>query len=174
LTLLIHLAGNLDNWDPSVVDGLATRRRVITFGNRGVGGSGGPTPDTTEGMAHDAVQFIRTLGFGQVDLLGLSMGGFIAQVIAQEEPRLVRKVTLASTGPAGSHGIDEVPALTVQATVKGALTRQDPKLSLFFTDTTSGQKAGRAFLRRLKERTDNRDKAISLTSLRAQLRAVKR
>lgn len=174
LILLVHLAGNLDNWDPRVVDGLAARRRVITFGNRGVGGSGGSTPDTIEGMARDAVRFIRALGFDQVDLLGLSMGGFIAQVIAEEEPRLVRKVVLAGTGPAGGPGIDKVPALTIQATLKGALTRQDPKLSLFFTDTTSGRRAGRALLRRLKERTDNRDKDISLPTLSAQLKAVKR
>jgi pimeloyl-ACP methyl ester carboxylesterase len=125
-------------------------------------------------MAHDAVRFIRALGFDQVDVFGLSMGGFIAQVIAEEEPRLVRKVILAGTGPAGGPGIDKVPALAVQGTIKGALTRQDPKLSLFFTDTANGRTAGRAFLGRLKERTDNRDKDISLPSLRAQLKAVKR
>ncbi|MFF3659438.1 alpha/beta fold hydrolase [Streptomyces olivochromogenes] len=174
LILLMHLAGTLDNWDPRVVDGLAARRRVVTFDNRGVGGSGGSTPDTIEAMARDAVLFIRALGFDQVDLLGLSMGGFITQVIAEEEPHLVRKVILAGTGPAGGPGIDKVPALTIQATLKGALTRQDPKLSLFFTETAGGRRAGRAFLERLKERTQNRDKDISLPSFRAQLKAIKR
>ncbi|MCX4768044.1 alpha/beta hydrolase [Streptomyces sp. NBC_01275] len=174
LILLIHLAGVLDNWDPRVVDGLAARRRVVAFDNRGVGGSSGSTPDTIEAMARDAVLFIRALGFDEVDLLGLSMGGFIAQVVAEEEPRLVRKVILAGTGPAGGPGIDKVPALTVRATLKGTLTRQDPKLSLFFTDTAGGQRAGRAFLQRLEERTQDRDKDISLPSLRAQLKAVKR
>ncbi|MEV0227535.1 alpha/beta hydrolase [Streptomyces sp. NPDC050704] len=173
LILLVHLAGVLDNWDPRVVDGLAARRRVITFDNRGVGGSSGSTPDTIEAMARDAVLFIRALGFEQVDLLGLSMGGFVAQVIAGEEPRLVRKVILAGTGPAGGPGIDKVPALAIQATLKGGLTRQDPKLSLFFTETAGGRQAGRAFLERLKERTHNRDKGISLPSLRAQLKAIK-
>lgn len=173
LILLIHLAGVLDNWDPRVVDGLAARRRVIAFDNRGVGGSSGSTPDTIEAMARDAVLFIRALGFDQVDLLGLSMGGFIAQVIAEEEPRLVRKVILAGTGPAGGPGIDRVPALTIQATLKGALTREDPKLSLFFTETPGGRRAGRAFLERLKERTHNRDKDISLPSFHAQLKAIK-
>jgi pimeloyl-ACP methyl ester carboxylesterase len=98
----VHLAGVLDNWDPRIVDGLAARRRVITFDNRGVGGSSGSTPDTIEAMARDAVLFIQALGFEQVDLLGLSMGGFVAQVIAAEKPRLVRKVILAGTGPAGA------------------------------------------------------------------------
>ncbi|MGW7206655.1 alpha/beta fold hydrolase [Streptomyces sp. NPDC054837] len=174
LILLIHLAGVLDDWDPRVVDGLAAQRRVITFGNRGVGGSSGSTPATIEEMAHDAVLFIRALGFDQVDMFGLSMGGFIAQVIAEREPHLVRKVILAGTGPAGGPGIDKVPALTIQATLKGALTRQDPKLSLFFTATADGRQAGRAVLERLKERTQNRDKAVSPTSIRAQLKAVKR
>ncbi|KUO07215.1 alpha/beta fold hydrolase [Streptomyces sp. DSM 15324] len=174
LILLMHLAGVLDNWDPRVVDGLAARRRVIAFDNRGVGGSSGSTPDTIEAMARDAVLFIRALGFDQVDLFGLSMGGFIAQVIAAQEPHLVRKVVLASTGPAGGPGIEKVPALTIQATLKGALTRQDPKLSLFFTGTAGGRQAGRAFLERLKERTHDRDKDISLPSFRAQLKAVKR
>ncbi|MFD8001661.1 alpha/beta fold hydrolase [Streptomyces mirabilis] len=173
LILLMHLAGVLDNWDPRVVDGLAARRRVIAFDNRGVGGSKGSTPDTIEAMARDAVLFIRALGFGQVDLLGLSMGGFVAQVISEEEPRLVRKVILAGTGPAGGPGIDKVPSLTIRATLKGALTRQDPKLSLFFTETAGGRQAGHAFLGRLKERTRNRDKDISLPSFRAQLKAVK-
>lgn len=173
LILLVHLAGVLDNWDPRVVDGLAARRRVIAFDNRGVGGSSGSTPDTIEAMARDAVLFIRALGFDQVDLLGLSMGGFIAQVIAEEEPRLVRKVILAGTGPAGGPGIDKVTALTVKATLKGALTRQDPKLSLFFTETAGGRRAGRAFLERLKERTHNRDNDISLPSFRAQLKAIR-
>ncbi|WP_329124978.1 alpha/beta fold hydrolase [Streptomyces sp. NBC_01353] len=174
LILLNHLAAVLDNWDPRVIDGLAARRPVITFDNRGVGASGGSTPDTIEAMAHDTVLFIRALGFDQVDLLGLSMGGFIAQVVAAEEPHLVRKIALAGTGPAGGPGIDKVTALTIRATLQGALTRKDPKQYLFFTDTDGGRRAGRAFLERLKERMDDRDKAISLSSFRAQLKAIHR
>ncbi|WP_338498725.1 alpha/beta hydrolase [Streptomyces sp. SJL17-4] len=174
LILLHHLTAVLDNWDPRVVDGLAARRRVITFDNRGVGASGGSTPDTIEAMARDAVLFIRALGFEQVDLLGLSMDGFIAQVIAAEEPQLVRKVVLAGTGPAGGPGIDKVTALTLRDILKGILTRKDPKQFLFFTDTEHGRREARAFLERLKERTDDRDEAISLTSFRAQLKAIHR
>ncbi|MGR4878077.1 alpha/beta fold hydrolase [Streptomyces sp. LARHCF249] len=174
LVLFNHLAAVLDNWDPRVIDGLATRRRVITFDNRGVGASGGSTPDTIEAMARDAVLFIRALGFERADLLGLSMGGFIAQVIAAEEPHLVRKILLAGTGPAGGPGIDKVTALTVRAALKGALTRKDPKQYLFFTDSEGGRRAGRAFLERLGERTHHRDTAISLSSFRAQLKAIHR
>src|SRR3954462_14998968 len=92
---LTHLAAVLDNWDPRVVDGIASQRRVITFDNRGVGASAGRTPSSIAEMAKDAVAFIRALGFEQVDLLGFSMGGFVAQVIAEEQPDLVRKIILA-------------------------------------------------------------------------------
>src|SRR3954451_23589541 len=78
LVLITHLAAVLDNWDPRVVDGLAATRRLIAFDNRGVGSSTGRTPDTVEAMAADATSFIRALGLDQVDLLGLSMGGFVA------------------------------------------------------------------------------------------------
>ncbi|MEU5076844.1 alpha/beta fold hydrolase [Streptomyces asoensis] len=174
LILLNHLSAVLDNWDPRVVDGLAARRQVITFDNRGVGASGGSTPDTIEAMARDAVLFIRALGYDRVDLLGLSMGGFIAQVIAAQEPDLVRKLILAGTGPAGGPGIDKVTSLTIKDTVKAVLTLKDPKHYLFFTDTADGRRAAHAFLDRLKERTDDRDRAISLSSFRAQLKAIHR
>ncbi len=173
LILLIHMAGALEHWDPLIVDGLAAQRRVITFDNRGVGESSGSTPDTIEAMARDAVLFIRALGFEQVDLLGLSLGGFVAQVMAEEEPLLVRKVILASTGPAGGAGIVKVPSILVKAALKAGLARRDPKLSMFFTETAAGQQAGRAFLERLKERTNNRSKDIALPSLLAQFKAVK-
>ncbi|GHF81787.1 alpha/beta fold hydrolase [Streptomyces filamentosus] len=174
LILLNHLSAVLDNWDPRVVDGLASRRPVIAFDNRGVGASGGSTPDTIEAMARDTVLFIRALGYDRVDLLGLSMGGFIAQVIAAEEPDLVRKLILAGTGPAGGSGIDKVTSLTIKDIVKAVLTRKDPKQYLFFTDTAGGRRAAHAFLDRLKERTNDRDKAISLSSFRAQLKAIHR
>jgi pimeloyl-ACP methyl ester carboxylesterase len=111
VVFLTHLAAVLDNWDPRIVDGIAARHRVITFDNRGVGASSGSTPTTIEQMASDAVTFTRALG-EQVDLFGFSMGGMIAQVIAQQQPRLVRKMILAGTGPAGGDGIDKVTRIS--------------------------------------------------------------
>ena len=169
---LNHLGAVLDNWDPRVVDGIAARHRVITFDNRGIGASEGSAPDSVEAMARDAVAFIRALGFEQVDLLGFSLGGMITQVIAQEEPQLVRKMVLAGTGPAGGEGIDKVTSVTIRDMMKGALTFKDPKTYLFFTRTSNGRTAARQFLKRLKERTDNRDKSISLTAFRTQLKAI--
>lgn len=147
---------------------------MITYDNRGVGASGGSTPDTIEAMARDTVPFIRALGYDRVDLLGLSMSGFVAQVVAAQEPDLVRKMILAGTGPAGGPGIDKVTSLTIKDTLKAVATRRDPKQFLFLTATESGRRAAHAFLDRLKERTDDRDKAISLSSFRAQLKAIQR
>jgi pimeloyl-ACP methyl ester carboxylesterase len=155
---LNHLTANLDNWDPRVVDGIAARHRVITFDNRGVGASEGATPVSVADMAHDAVAFIRALGFDQVDLLGLSLGGFLAQVIALDEPGLVRKIILAGVGPAGGVGIERVGALTARDILRGALTFKDPKTYLFFTRTPNGKRQAGQFLGRLKERTENRDR----------------
>jgi pimeloyl-ACP methyl ester carboxylesterase len=174
VVFLTHLAAVLDNWDPRVVDGVAAKHRVITFDNRGVGASSGSTPTTIEEMARDAVTFIRALAFDQVDLFGFSMGGMIAQVIAQEEPHLVRKMIIAGTGPAGGEGIDKVTRITYLDTARGLLTRQDPKQLLFFTRTPNGRQAGKEFVVRLEERTNDRDKAISVRSFRAQLKAIHR
>ena len=172
VVFLTHLAAVLDNWDPRVVDGIAAKHRVITFDNRGVGASTGSTPDTIQAMAKDAITFIRALGLDEVDLLAFSMGGMIAQVIAHDEPQLVRRLILAGTGPAGGEGIEKVTAISNLDLIRGLLTFQDPKQFLFFTRTPNGRRAGKEFLARLKERTENRDKAISLRSYRAQLKAI--
>ena len=174
VVFLTHLGAVLDNWDPRTVDGIAAKHRVITFDNRGVGATHGSTPTTIEQMASDAVTFIRALGFEQVDLFGFSMGGMIAQVIAQQEPQLVRKMILAGTGPAGGDGIDKVTRISYLDTARGLLTRQDPKQFLFFTRTANGRGAAKEFLARLKERTNDRDKVISVGSFRAQLKAIRR
>ena len=169
---LNHLAAVLDNWDPRVVDGIAAKRRVIVFDNRGIGASGGTTPDTVEAMARDAIAFIRALGFDQVDLLGFSLGGMISQVIAELEPRLVRKIILAGTGPAGGVGIDKVTRITIVDMLRGFLTFKDPKHYLFFTRTKNGRRQAREFIGRLHERTKDRDKPIAVGAFVTQLRAI--
>ena len=169
---LNHLGAELDRWDPRVVDGIAKRRRVIVFNNRGIGGSEGKTPVSVEAMARDAVAFIRSLGFSQVDLFGFSLGGFISQVIVLEEPKLVRKIILAGTGPAGGTGIDKVTSITIHDMIKGALTFKHPEYYLFFTESNKGRRSAREFLARLKERTKDRDKSVSITAFIAQLKAI--
>jgi len=172
LVLLHHLTAVLEDWDPRVVDGLAAKRHVIVFDNRGVGGSGGLTPKTVEEMARDAVAFIGALGFSKVDLLGFSLGGFVSQVIAQQQPGLVRKIILAGTGPAGGEGIANVGAVLQDAFGKAGAANKHPKQFLFFTQTSNGQAAADDFLRRLKERTKELDASVSNETVQAQLAAI--
>jgi len=172
VVLLHHLTAVLEDWDPRVVDGLAAKHHVIVFDNRGVGGSGGSTPKTVEKMARDAVTFIGALGFSKVDLLGFSLGGFVAQVIAQQQPGLVRKIILAGTGPAGGEGIANVGAVLQDAFGKAGTSNRHPKHFLFFTQTSNGQAAADDFLQRLKERTKDLDAPVSNETIQAQLAAI--
>jgi pimeloyl-ACP methyl ester carboxylesterase len=174
VVFLVHLAAVLDNWDPRVVDGFATKHRVITFDNRGIGASSGSPTTSIEEMAKDAITFIQALGLDQVDLFGFSMGGMIAQEIVLMEPQLVRRMIIAGTGPAGGEGISKVAGVTYLDMMRGWLTFQDPKQFLFFTRTPAGIRAGKEFLQRLKERSRDRDKEITLGALQAQLKALRR
>jgi pimeloyl-ACP methyl ester carboxylesterase len=169
---LNHLAAVLDNFDPRIIDGLAAKHRIITFNYRGVGASTGKTSVTVEEMAQDAIAFIRALGFEKVDLLGFSLGGFVAQAVALREPQLVRKLILTGTGPAGGVGIDKVTKISLIDMLRGAVTFKDPKYYLFFTGSKSGREAARQFLKRLKERKEDRDKEITVPAFVAQLKAV--
>jgi len=124
-------------------------------------------------MARDAVALIYALGFEKVDLLGFSLGGFVSQVIALEEPQLVRKIILAGTGPAGGLGIDKVASVTFRDMIRAGLTFRHPEFYLFFTNTPNGRRAARDFLKRLKERTEKRDKAVSVGAFITQLKAIR-
>ena len=120
--LLNHWGAVLDNFDPRIVDGLAVSRPVIALNYRGVGASGGKAPLTVAEMAEDVIAVIRTLGFDEVDLMGFSLGGFVAQDIALKEPNLIRKLILAGTGPAGGQGIEQVGPVSWPLIIKGMLT----------------------------------------------------
>ena len=153
LVLLQHFSGNIDAWDPAVVNALAADRPVIAFDNAGVGRSTGQTPDNIAAMAEDAVAFINLLGLYEVDLLGFSLGGCIAQQIAAEYGRLVRKVILVGTAPKGG----EEHLLAVLQDAFSQIEAPDPRLPLFFTKSSASQSAGLAFLERAKRRQEDRD-----------------
>ena len=170
---LHHLMAVLDDWDPRVINGIAEQRRVIAFDNRGVGASGGLVPHSVEEMGRDAIAFIRALGLKKVDLLGFSLGGGVAQMVALQAPDLVRRMVLAGTGPRGAGGIDEINRIAVIAYLKAALTLSDPRNFLFFPRTPDGKRAAKDYFSRLRERTENRDKPISLQPRGAQLKAIK-
>lgn len=172
IVALNHLGANLDDWDPRVVDGLAEDRRVILLGYRGVGRSEGRVRASIDEMALDAIAAIRALGLNRVDLFGLSMGGMVAQRLLALAPDFVDRLILISTGPAGGPGLVDMTRVMVGGSLRAALAFRDPKSSLFFTRSSAGRAAARAYSARLKERTSDRDGSVGPAVLRAQLAAV--
>lgn len=169
---LNHLGATLDNCDPRIMDGIASKHQIIAFDNRGVGATEGTTPITIAEMAKDAIGFIKAMGYEKVDIIGFSMGAFVAQEILLQEPQLVRKVIMTGTGPAGGEGIKDVSKITYWDMFRGYLTFRDPKFYLFFNQNENGKKAAKDFLVRIKERTENRDAKIKLQSFGNQLKAI--
>ncbi len=169
LVLLQHFTGTMDNWDPAVTNALAKNRRVVLFDNKGVASSGGQTPASVYEMAQDAMDFISALGYEKVDLLGFSLGGFIAQEIAASNPSIVRKVILAGTGPKGSDGITKLESVINEGMKDGPA---NALINLFFTKSTAGIEAGIAFMNRLKWRTIERDIPCSTVTIAAQAQAI--
>ena len=174
IVFFTHLSANLDNWDPRIIDGIAKQHWVITFDNTGVGLSSGQVPGTIKEMAEDAIDFIKALGFKQIDILSFSMGGMIAQELLELEPTLIRKVILTGTGPRGGKGIENVTKISNQDLVRAIFTLKDVKTYLFFTRTSNGKRKAKEFLARIKERKHNRDKMISLKGYYTQLKAINR
>ena len=172
LVVLTHLAANLDNWDPGLVDGLARERHVIAVDYRGVGDSTGRVRASIEEMAADMVAVIRALGHDRVDLFGLSMGGMVAQAVISQAPHLIDRLILVGSGPAGGPGLVDMTRVTIGTVLRAVITFHDPKTLLFFTRTPAGKRAAHQYLTRLKERTAGRDKAVTAGVFRAQLAAV--
>jgi len=171
LVLLQHFRGNLDNWDLALIDDLAAGRRVVTFDNRGVGGTTGLTPDTIEAMAHDAIAFVDALGFKEVDLLGFSIGSFVAQEIALARPDLLRRVVLASAAPQGAEGMHGW-APDVIGAVGQPETSPQGYIGVFFAHTDTSREAGQQAAGRIFGRTANRDEPTTWQSRQAQYDAV--
>ncbi len=172
VVLLNHWGANLDDFDPRIAEGLARGRPVVALDYRGVGISGGQVPRTVAEMANDTVAAVRALGLDRVDLLGFSLGGFVVQQVALNQPDLVRRMIMAGTGPAGGVGIDRVGGVSWPLILKGLATLRDPKTYLFFTASGASRRAARAFLERLKERGSDRDRPVGLGVLLKQLRAI--
>jgi pimeloyl-ACP methyl ester carboxylesterase len=171
LVLLQHFRGNLDNWDPALVDALAADRRVISFNNVGVASTSGTTPGTIEAMAHGAIAFVEALGLTRVDLLGFSIGSFVAQEIALIRPDLLGRVVLASSAPQGAAGMHGW-APEVIAAVGQPQTSPDGYISVFFAPTDTSREAGRQAAERIFGRTGERDEPTTWQTRQAQYDAV--
>lgn len=174
VVFFVHLAATLDNWDPRIIDPIASTRWVITFDNAGVGASTGEVPATIEEMADDAYAFIRALGFDRIDIFSFSMGGMIAQDLVVKHPDLVRRMVLTGTGRRGAKDMDKIVRTTYWDILRATVTRSDPKEILFFNRNATGKRAAKAFIARLQERTVDRDEPIRTKSFRTQLKAIQK
>lgn len=172
LVLNMHFTGTMDHWDPAVTDGLAHDREVILFNNAGISSSSGEVPKSIEEMAANAAVFIRALGLTQVDVLGFSLGGLVAQELALAEPALVRRLILVGTGPRSGEGM---ASLTAEAQEIFGATYDEPDhlwLRVFFTPSQASQAAGHAYLKRFRQRTVDRDPDVSDKVGPAQIEAL--
>ncbi|MBE7209467.1 MAG: alpha/beta hydrolase [Gluconacetobacter diazotrophicus] len=174
LVLNMHFLGTMDHWDPSVTDGLARTREVILFNNAGISSSNGEVPRKIEAMAANAIRFIRALDLELVDVLGLSLGGTIAQEIAVQAPTLVRRLILIGTGPRSGEGMG---SLTPEFQAIFGAEYAHPDLlwkAIFFTGSEKSRAAGDAFLRRFRRRIEERDPEVSDAVAPAQVEALGR
>jgi pimeloyl-ACP methyl ester carboxylesterase len=171
LVLLQHFRGNLDNWDPALIDALAAERRVITFDNVGVAATTGRTPNTVEAMANDAIAFIEAMSLERIDLLGFSIGSYIAQEIALIRPDLLRRVVLASSAPQGAAGMHGWAPEVIGA-VGAPETSPQGYISVFFAPTATSREAGQQAAGRIFGRTTDRDEPTTWQTREAQYDAV--
>ncbi len=171
IVCLQHFTGTLDNWDPIIIDGLARQRQVVMIDNTGIGNSGGTTPDNVQDMATDAIEIIAALGISRCDLLGFSLGGFIAQIIAVVKPDLLRKIILVGTAPQGTKALHSFPQLVEKAF---QLKPMEIFLSIFATGSEKSRTKLTAALYRLHQRTEDRDKETTMSAIQAQIKALTR
>jgi pimeloyl-ACP methyl ester carboxylesterase len=172
LVLNQHFTGTMDHWDPAVTDGFAGDREVILFNNAGVSSSSGEVPARIEKMGANAVAFVKALGLTKVDVLGFSIGGFVAQEIALQAADLVRRLVLVGTGPRGGEGM---ATLTPEAQEIFGASYEEPDhlwLRVHFTKSEKSQAAGREFLKRFRLRAANRDPEVNERVAPAQIEAI--
>jgi pimeloyl-ACP methyl ester carboxylesterase len=170
-----HFSGNMDHWDPAVLDGLAKEREVILFNNAGIASSSGEVPMTFEGMARNAESFIDALKLKQVDVLGFSIGGMVSQQIVLDRPELVRKLILVGTAPRNHDAGGGRGHITPEAGAIFGASYNPPEnlwLKVFFTDSEKSQAAGRAFMKRYLSRTENPDTPVHEGVAHAQIAAI--
>ena len=175
LVMLVHLAAVLDNWDSKLLDLIAQEHHVIVMDLPGVGASQGKVADTIPGMAAQTVEIIKALGYDKINLLGLSMGGMIAQEIVRLEGNLVNRLILAGTGPRGGVEMDKVTGKTFRFMFKSALHRVDPKRYIFYNhDEQGGVEAAKVLSRMGMRKKEDSDKEMNIPGFLTQLKAIKR
>jgi pimeloyl-ACP methyl ester carboxylesterase len=171
LLFLSHFRANLDMWDPLLLSTIAADRQVILVDNAGIGLSGGSTPATVEQMAHDIQAFTDALGLTEVDVLGFSIGGYVAQELALIRPALVRRMILAGTAPRGAGGDQENSGTVRRSATKDVIGPKDI-LFLFFAQSPTSRAKGIDFIRRLGQHRPEPDRSVEQLAWQAQLDAA--
>jgi len=169
LVFLQYFSANMDGWDPAITNGFAADREVILFNNAGVASSGGETPASVLEMTKHCVSFVHALGFDELDVMGFSLGGMIAQQLSTDHPKLVRRIILLGTGPRGGEGM----TFTELSISEARANPEKVLLGALFAATATSQAAGKAFIERISARKEDRDPPVSLESAEAQLTAIK-
>jgi pimeloyl-ACP methyl ester carboxylesterase len=170
LVMCQHYTGNLDNWNPSARDGFARDREVVISNNAGIASPGGETPATVTGMATHAAAFVGALGLDTIDLLGVSLGGCVAQELAR--PKLVRRIVVVGTGPRGGEGMESLTPEPTRSFGARYARPEESWLHVFFTELERSQTTGRLFLERFRARKRSRDVPVSEKVAPAQEAAV--
>lgn len=174
LVMLVHLGATLDNWDPKLLDLVAEKEHIIVLDLPGVGASQGKVASTISGMAKQTIDIVRALGYKKINLLGLSMGGMIAQEIVRADNKMVNRLILAGTGPRGGFEMDKVTRKTFRYMLKASLKRIDPKRYIFYNHDEVGRLEAEKVLGRMSERTnDYVDKDMNISGFLMQLKAIK-
>jgi pimeloyl-ACP methyl ester carboxylesterase len=174
LLFMQHFRGGMDHWDPAITDGFAKNRPIILFDNAGVASSSGETPDTIDAMAEHAAHFVGALGLSQIDLLGFSIGGYIAQTLAIRRPELIRRLILVGTGPRAGEPPQD-PKYAEYGGLTDPKTGQSPLeayLYLFFRSSETSQAAGKVFWARRHLRKEDVDVPTSAQTMAAQRAAI--
>jgi pimeloyl-ACP methyl ester carboxylesterase len=168
LVFLQYLTAGLDDWDPLITNGLALDHDVVLVNNVGVASSSGETPNTIDQMARDISGFCNGMGFKEIDVVGFSIGGMIAQQLALDRPKLLHRMMLWGTGPRGGEGMT-----FSELSEKDKIDPVVFLLAAFFTPTEASQSAGKAFVERMAWRREGRDKPVSKQTEDGQITALR-
>ena len=172
LLCLPHYRGTMDSWDPAFLNDLASDREIVIFDNAGIGRSAGSTPDNVQGMATTAMSILRALGLQGIDILGFSLGGFVAQQVIMDNPELVRRVVLAGTGPRGGEGFSPFSDLVEHLATLPKGANGEDRLSLFFANSEASRSAGIAYMERLDRRQTDREPHTTIEVMKAHHAAI--
>lgn len=171
LVILNRFRGTMDTWDPALLDLLAQDRTVVIFDSAGVGISDGKTPDNITAAAAIVAGLIHALHFSQVDVLGWSMGGAIAQRLSLDNAELIRKVVVAGSGPGGVSDAPKAPAKVWEVAAKPVNDDED-FMYLFFDTAEESLAAGRSSFDRIHSRKTPHVPSVRMESVQAQVAAI--